>query len=325
MADTKYLRRMLVLIAVFGVCSAQVSRVTILDVMTNTNGLKTFASWCRETFPGLYSGSGVLTVFAFNDTAYTYTMPSSERTRLMSLTLNEKREYVQTFTLDNRRISVDQLRDSSTQQSINGKELFINKRNRINGNPGSTTWSSASYVNGAMIIGEQLQASNGIIHMLDRPLSPISDSNVYQWLMEPDDPTIPTTIWRDFAARLYQDSRVYLDVITPIARTDKITFFLPSENALRKIPSSKIQGLQGQELAKYFKMHYIKNRVVYTSYVEHQESYETALTGSRVMFMRQDAGTVLVKCGGVTAMIEQGNITVRNGVIHIIDRMFGLV
>lgn len=323
MADTKYLRRMLVLIAVFGVCSAQVSRVTILDVMTHTNGLKTFASWCRETFPGLYSGSRVLTVFAFNDTAYK-TMPSSERTRLMSLTLDEKREYVQTFTLESR-ISVDQLRDSSTQQSINGKELFINKRNRVYWNPGSTTGSSSSYVNGAMIIGEQLQASNGIIHVLDRPLSPISDSNVYQWLMEPDDPTIQTTTWRDLAAKLYQDSRFFLDVVTPIARTDKITFFLPSENALRKIPSSKIQGVQGQELANYFKMHYIKNRVVYTSYVEHQESYETALTGSRVMFMRQDAGTVLVKCGGVTAMIEQGNITVRNGVIHIIDRMFGLV
>jgi hypothetical protein len=41
MADINYLRRILVLLTVFGVCSAQVSRGTILDVMTNTNGLKT--------------------------------------------------------------------------------------------------------------------------------------------------------------------------------------------------------------------------------------------------------------------------------------------
>ena len=33
----------------------------------------------------------------------------------------------------------------------------------------------------------------------------------------------------------------------------------------------------------------------------------------------------MVTSGGVSAMIERGNITVANGVIHIIDRMLGFV
>ncbi|KAL4216515.1 hypothetical protein ACF0H5_024238 [Mactra antiquata] len=318
------LRSLVFLLGCVYLTNGQISGGTILDVLSSTNGLKMFGSWCQETMPGLYSGNGVLTVFAFNDTSFN-TMSSDIRARLNSLTSEEKMDYVQTYTLRSK-VTVDQLHDSSTTTGLNGKKLFINKRSRTYWmNPSTTTGTTATFINGAMIIREQIQASNGIIHVLDRALDVVSDKNVYQWLNAPTDPGVQTSLWSELAKRLFQDSRYYLDVVSPIASADRVTFFLPSEKSLRKIPPSKLQSLQGEELANYFKQHYILNRVVFTSYLEHQENYESAYPGSRILFMRQDANRVLVKSGGVTAMIEQGNITTRNGVIHIIDRMFGYV
>ena len=45
--------------------------------------------------------------------------------------------------------------------------------------------TSRTFINGGMIIREELQASNGIIHVLDKPVSPISKSNVFEILSDP--------------------------------------------------------------------------------------------------------------------------------------------
>ena len=47
-----------------------------------------------------------------------------------------------------------------------------------------TTGTSRTFVNGGMIIREELQCSNGIIHVLERPLSPINNINVLEYIEE---------------------------------------------------------------------------------------------------------------------------------------------
>ena len=47
-----------------------------------------------------------------------------------------------------------------------------------------TTGTLRTFVNGGMIIREELQCSNGIIHVLERPLSPIKNMNVLEYIEE---------------------------------------------------------------------------------------------------------------------------------------------
>ena len=41
-----------------------------------------------------------------------------------------------------------------------------------------------------MIVREDIQAENGVIHVLDRVLGPISTKNAYDYLTRPDDTQI---------------------------------------------------------------------------------------------------------------------------------------
>lgn len=49
------------------------------------------------------------------------------------------------------------------------------------------------------------------------------------------------------AEKLYGE--YFTSVISPIGTNDRVTFFMPSENALRKIPRAKLNALNGLELA----------------------------------------------------------------------------
>ena len=53
-----------------------------------------------------------------------------------------------------------------------------------------TTGRTRTFVNGAMIVREDIQASNGVIHVLDRVLGPISTKKVYDYINRPDDSSI---------------------------------------------------------------------------------------------------------------------------------------
>ena len=53
-----------------------------------------------------------------------------------------------------------------------------------------TTGKTRTFVNGAMIVREDIQAENGVIHILDRVLGPISTKTVGEYLQNPDDPQI---------------------------------------------------------------------------------------------------------------------------------------
>ena len=41
----------------------------------------------------------------------------------------------------------------------------------------------------------------------------------------------------------------FMDAIAPISLAEKVTYFLPSENALNRIPASVLEGKTGQEIA----------------------------------------------------------------------------
>ena len=58
----------------------------------------------------------------------------------------------------------------------------------------TSTGVTFSYINGARVIGEPLNADNGFVYVLDRPPDLPSTKNVYQWIMNDGDGSgIPTT------------------------------------------------------------------------------------------------------------------------------------
>ncbi|CAG2215853.1 unnamed protein product [Mytilus edulis] len=99
----------------------------------------------------------------------------------------------------------------------------------------------------------------------------------------------------------------------------RFTLFVPNDAAIDRIDSSKLRDLQQdvQKLHEVIRAHYIKNAVLFTTYVNHNRGFLNA---------NQRALSILyVNSGGVTSAITLGNITVNNGVIHVCDRLLGFI
>ncbi|XP_052261355.1 uncharacterized protein LOC127865553 isoform X1 [Dreissena polymorpha] len=306
-------------------CLENLSNMNIMQAMASTNvGAQKFASWAEEALiASLLRGTVAYTVFVFNDTAFN-TAPVEDRQIINSISGNEaKREYLETFILQAERNTDSFPGKSSTATSLNGRTLFIERRRITFTDLGGTYGTEGVFMNGAMV-DTTFRCSNGYIHRLVQPPLPVSSKNAYLWVTQPDLPSINTVLFKEMLIRLQQDAQFYNDAVPAMAERKTLTLFLPTQTALSAIPVTKREALTGRLLSQYIKMHYLPDNAVFTSYLEHQESYQTADTQTRAIFMRSNE-KMLVRSGGVTAQITQGNITVQNGVIHLIDRMLGYV
>lgn len=297
--------------------NAQFGQGTIFQILNNTKGLQKFASWCSEV-EHLYTGQGHVTVFAFNDSSFDR-LPSQERQVLEQLDAQGRSEYVRSFTVKNKYV-IFKLYDDQVLTSLQGTRLFVDKKTIT---PSSLTGTTRTFINGEMIVREDLHASNGIIHVLERAPLPASPKNVFEMLSNPDTSTVGnTTIWQSLMTRLIPD--YFAAAIAPLSSENTVTLFLPSDEALEKVPEARLNALPEMRLAEYFQMHFIPKFAVYTSVVDGTYSFTSGTSRTRISFTKTE-GKVLVSSGGVTAQITRGDITVDNGVIHIIDRMLGNV
>ncbi|KAK3598511.1 hypothetical protein CHS0354_001050 [Potamilus streckersoni] len=197
--------------------------------------------------------------------------------------------------------------------------MFLSQKTRTYWSSTGSTGPTAYYVNGAMIIREGIQATNGLIHVIDRIPMVTTSGTAYEYLNRPE-----FSIFNELLKTLYTN---HYDVIRPMAdSSNTITLFLPSNNALSQIPEIKRLQLMGQpnELKEYIKMHYIPGKVVFTSIIDNNQKFQSGNPNAQIVFrLASSTYDTYVIGGDVSAAVLQGNITVFNGVVHVIDRIFG--
>ncbi|CAH1789902.1 unnamed protein product [Owenia fusiformis] len=179
------------------------------------------------------------------------------------------------------------------------------------------------YVNGARI--EKIwKASNGAVYVIDRIFwEEPSKQSAWGFLTKPDVPNVLDQFnkFESLFTKLggFEDLEQKLNDID-----DKLTLFLPQDDY---IPSEIMTRLDREGLARKDSLmaHIIPHKVYYSSMMRDMEEIETMKTGDQITFRQiynrdQNIFDTYVSNRNGLAKIIKGNITVMNGVVHIIDK-----
>ncbi|CAC5409053.1 FAS1 [Mytilus coruscus] len=204
--------------------------------------------------------------------------------------------------------------DNSVRRSMSSSKLYINRRegSAISGWFGPTTF----FVNGAIISPEQkdLVGINGVVHGLMIWIDKTSLKTSYEYTQTPDNPKVNSTKFYTEILNKLSISGQFYDPIKDLQNYDgRFTLFVPNDAAINRIDSSKLRDLQQdvQKLHEVVRAHYIKNAVLFTTYVNHNQGFLNA--NQRALSIRKPYPyNVYVNSGGVTSAITMGNITVNN-------------
>lgn len=191
----------------------------------------------------------------------------------------------------------------------------------------ATTSGTAVSVNGAYIIpgNTDVQASNGVIHVINRILLPPVYGNIPSTIASI--PTIYALLAPSAGVsfKLLQQAvaRAGTTVSSSLTATSPLTVFAPTDNAFRAATydSTKIANTPAATLAAILSYHVVPGRL-YTPIVTNGSVLTTASTGTITIGKSTTAITVTGKSNGGTASNIIGpDVTATNGVIHIIDRL----
>jgi uncharacterized surface protein with fasciclin (FAS1) repeats len=297
---------------------------TIAETIANGNGSGTNQftllnrALIRTQLNGALGQSGTYTLFAPTNTAFGLLGYSTEAAidaapvALLTQVLNY---HVLSTRLESTSIATGV---NTPQQTLGGGTVYITKA-------GSTTASSTTIsVNGARIAQANIQASNGIIHVIDRVMLPPAFGNVVQTIT--GIPTLlPTASFTFLNAAV---TRAGLVNSLTASSGVPITIFAPTDAAFTAaVPSltsvAAVNALPVTQLQQILAYHVIPNNRLYTPLITNGTSLTTNLSGATLTAGVSTTGvTVLGRGNGTTASNITGpDVSATNGVVHVIDRL----
>ncbi|XP_025082333.1 fasciclin-1-like [Pomacea canaliculata] len=202
-------------------------------------------------------------------------------------------------------------------------KIFFNIRSRREGDVSSgTAGPTEYYANGALILRPNIPAGRSMIHVVDRVLELPSQYGIKGFISLKEQPD--TAFYNNVV--MFLPAEYWNDVVEPLNSNERVTVFVPTKEAIARIPSDKLQQLRGssQLLRDVIKRHIIPDQIMYTSFVYHNEGVNT-LYGQLIYRISSERETVFVSSGAVTAQVVHGNITAKNGVVHFVDSLLGYV
>ena len=156
---------------------------------------------------------------------------------------------------------------------------------------------------GANVVTADVDASNGIIHAVDKVLLPDAYGSVV-----------------DAASKRYNFSTlVDLVVQANLAGTlsdenSSFTVFAPTNEALAKIPDEVLNSLTTEDLVNILTYHVLPNQVTSNQL---QPTQDVATVNGQEIFIEVDGGATINGYANITAT----DVLTNNGVIHVIDEV----
>lgn len=255
---------------------------TIVDVAVADGRFTTLAGALMSAdLVGALSGEGPFTVFAPTDAAFAKLPPGT----LTSLTPAQLTTILKYHVLSGRAPSsslmtkpVDTLAELSAFVSVEGATVKVNDAN---------------------VTTADVQASNGVIHVIDTVLLPPNLVEAAQYAG-----AFSTLISAVGTAGL-------ADALTDPNAT--LTVFAPTDAAFAALPEGTVAGLSMMQLADVLKYHVLPTEVLSTQLVAGK--VDTLLTGAQL--------TVSLTGGAMVndAKVVIADVRTTNGVIHAIDKV----
>ncbi|MCX6217911.1 fasciclin domain-containing protein [Spirosoma sp.] len=200
---------------------------------------------------------------------------------------------------------------NTAQPTLSGLPVYISKV------ASGTGTSAVVSVNGARVVQADGQASNGVVHAIDRVLLPPVFGNVAATVQ--GIPTLlPTASFKLLLAAVTKTG-----IGGALAGPGPLTVFAPTDAAFKAvgIDSTVIANTSATVLTGILTYHVLNSRT-YTPLVTNGASLST-LQGGTITAGASTTGITVTGKGnaGVASNITGPDITATNGVVHIIDRV----
>ncbi|GAB1606581.1 transforming growth factor-beta-induced protein ig-h3-like [Argonauta hians] len=254
------------------------------------------------------------TVFAFTDKAF-LELPQIRKTNIEKLSYEDMKYFINFFTVFNNQISTDSIFNGKVRS--NGRNQNILFTTKLNSNLDSTS-TQQIYINGARIIRPNLFARNGILHIIDNVLQVTSNNMALEYIKNPEDKRAKTQKFHELITR-------YPIIESELRSVPRLTLFVPTDGALQDVNQEKLQTLNSDmaALRKVVQQSMIKDEVVFTSFAHYR--IQGQMARDQILMYRNTYDQVSVISGESTANIVLGNLTVGNGVVHVVDKLLGYV
>jgi len=235
-------------------------------------------------------GEGPFTVFAPTDDAFGK-LPEGTVESLLEPENIGRLKTILTYHVVPGRVMAEDVVGIDTATTVSGQRLDIQVE------------AGAVMVDGATVIDTDIEATNGVIHVIDSVMMPATGTVVE---VAENAGTFTTLLAALEAAELKQ----------VLMGEGPFTVFAPTDDAFAKLPGGTVESLLKpqnlEKLQSILKYHVVSGRV-YSDAVVEAETVET-LAGMDADISVSD-GTVMVGGAGVV----KTDVEATNGVIHIVD------
>jgi uncharacterized surface protein with fasciclin (FAS1) repeats len=237
-------------------------------------------------------GSGPYTVLAPTDDAFSKLPPGTIRKLLKPENKGLLTSILTYHVLPGRAFASDVV-DRSVAKTLNGQAVDISL-----GKSGVT-------IDGARVTVTDIDASNGVIHVIDRVIMPNADDIIST--------AVNAGTFKTLAAALTAG-----ELIGALKQKGPFTVFAPTDEAFAKLPPGTVESLLKPEnkskLQGILKYHVVPGRI----YAPDALAVRSAKTLEGSSIQTKKAGTS-VRINNAT--VTKANIDASNGVIHVIDRV----
>ncbi|XP_071098582.1 fasciclin-1-like isoform X2 [Haliotis cracherodii] len=174
-------------------------------------------------------------------------------------------------------------------------------------------------INGARFIESDIQTENGVLHIMDRVLAPMSSNNTLAEYIER--PTIPNLSFESIIK-----AKIVVPDLEAETRNSSLYFtsFSPNDSFLLAMPSYGKDRifLDWGLLEKVYRAHIVPYSVLFLPSIGPMPNIQASV--GTLSFTRYN-GQIYVYNGMVRARVVQANIPVGNGVLHVIDNLLYFV
>lgn len=264
----------------------------IVDTAIAAGNFKTLAAvLTKANLVSALKSKGPFTVFAPTDEAFAK-LPKETIEHLLKPENMNQLVSILTFHVIPGKVMATQVSNLSNAKTLNGQLVHINNEPKY------------ISINNAKVIQADINASNGVIHVIDTVLLPETKDIIGVALQAGNFKTLATALGA-------------ADLVKALQGKGPFTVFAPTDEAFAKLPEGTIAHLLKEEnrdqLVQILMYHVVSGRS-FTSEALAQRTFETLATKPITIALKN--GQVYVNN---TTKVIGTDINASNGVIHVID------
>ena len=262
---------------------------TVVDIVVNSANHTTLeAAVIAADLAGVLSGTGPFTVFAPTDAAFA-ALPAGTLDALLADPSGDLTDILKYHVVSGKAMSTS-LSNGQEITTLLGDDVVV------------TINTNGVFINGAKVTVADIEAKNGVVHVIDAVLIPTPATVVDIVVNSANHTTLEAAV-------------IAADLAGVLSGTGPFTVFAPTDAAFAALPAGTLDALLADpsgDLTDILKYHVVSGKAMSTSLSNGQEI--TTLLGDDVV--------VTINTNGVFingAKVTVADIEAKNGVVHVID------